>query len=141
MPKKSCVSPLLITRYTNFFLIYSRISVTTFGSTCHILLSSTYHTMVHCFPSIILLAVHISYVLILNFKYVKVFAEKLYHNRAYSMHPYIYLGKFTYRTFSILILNQRFVVMIDLTHDTHKLISDAYQYSFVCWYLILELIS
>ena len=72
-PKKPCVSPVLITWYQKYSLMSSAISATTFWSTCNSLLSSIYHTMVHFFPSIILLATHISYVLILKPKSFKVF--------------------------------------------------------------------
>ena len=99
MPKKSCVSPLLITRSPKCFLISYRISVTTFRSTCDSLLSSTYHKMVHWFPSIIVLDTHVSYVLILKPKYFKVFTYKFYHNRADSMHPCISLRTFIYINF------------------------------------------
>ena len=99
MLKKSFVSPLLITRSPKCFLISYSISVTTFRSTWKSLFSSTCHTMVHGLPSIIFLATDLSYLLILNAKSFKVFTYKFYHNRTDSMHPYIDLVTFTYKTF------------------------------------------
>ena len=66
MPRKLCVFPLVITSFPKCFSVVFKTLSTTLASTCESLLSSTYHTIVHCLSSIILLATHLSYGLIMN---------------------------------------------------------------------------
>ena len=55
------VFTLLSTSSPKCFISCSSVSVMTFGSSCDKIMSSTYHTSVNYFPSIILLATHLSY--------------------------------------------------------------------------------
>ena len=71
----------------------------TLESTYEALLSSTYHSMVHCFPLMFLFATHLSYSFNIYPSDFKVCVYKLYHCSADSIHPYIYLSTFKYKTF------------------------------------------
>ena len=64
-----------------------KIFVTTFGSMWDILLSSTYHTIVHCFPSIILFTTHLPYGFILKLNPLIFNTYRIYHKRADYMQP------------------------------------------------------
>ena len=87
IPRNLWVFPLVMVRAPNFSLKISRSLLITFGSACNILLSFTYHPIVHCDPLITLLAVHLFYRLISRPMPCKVLAYRSYHNRANSMQP------------------------------------------------------
>ena len=97
--RKVCFFPLVIVIYPNVFLIiFNRLSLT-FLSKWDNLLSYTYHTMVHCFPLIVLLAKYLSYSFNFYPSAFNVCVYKLYHCSANSIQPYIALSTLNYSTF------------------------------------------
>ena len=60
---------------------------------------STYQAIVQCFPSMLLFAMHLSYVLTMNPFDFRVFMYRLYHNSADSMQAYKYWIGCRYSTF------------------------------------------
>ena len=92
-------SPLVIFISPKCVFIVSKRSSTTLESTCDALLSSTYHATVHCFPLMFLFATHMSYSFNIYPSAFKVCVYKLYHCSADSIHPYIALNTFKYKTF------------------------------------------
>ena len=82
------LSPLVTLILPNLDSILLIISVTTAGSIWLILLSSTYHTMVHCFSLIVWLATQRPYGLSTKPKSFKVVEYTSYHKSANCTHPY-----------------------------------------------------
>ena len=74
-------------------------SPTIFSSVCNTLLSSTYHTGVHCLPFTVLFSMHISYEFSSKPFPIYVSDYNFYHCRADSVHPYMASNTNIYRTF------------------------------------------
>ena len=88
IPRNSCSSPCVLVMWPNLASMRCTRSVTTVASLWEILLSSTYHTMVHCEPLMLALATHRSYGFKTKPKFCRVSRKRRYHNRGLWTHPY-----------------------------------------------------
>ena len=70
------------------------------SSSFDILLLSTYHDIVYCLYLMVVFSMHLSYGLIRNPCYFRVFEYRSHHISAYSMHPYRYFRRRRYSTFN-----------------------------------------
>ena len=97
IPRKVCFFPLVIFISLKCVFIVSKSSSMTLESTCDALSSSTYHSMVHCFPLMFLFVTHLLYSFNIYPSAFKVCVYKLYHCSANSIQPYIALSTLKYK--------------------------------------------
>ena len=116
IPSTLCFFHLDTVRLPKRLVVLSIKFIFTSSSTCHILLSSTYHAIVHCLSLMMIFYIHLSYVLTRNPCDFRLFEYRSYHSSVDSIHPYRASISFRYSTFTPLSTRTFFLCLVFTSH-------------------------